>query len=1233
MKPWQAGMLSLALSPLCFSLLLLAVLLSPLVARAQTNEYRAFWVDSWGAGFRSAAEVNTLTNDLRRAKMNAVFPQVRRRGDAFYNSNYEPKNSFVSPSFDPLADLITKAHNTNAGQRIEVHAWIVTYHVWQTNSSTPGLPSNPNHPVNLHPDWLLEDVNGNIIIDNEYTFDPGHPEVQRHTYNVCMDIVNNYDVDGLNFDYVRYSSINVGYNPVTVARFNQRFGRTGQPSPSDAAWKQFRRDQVTSLVRKVYLNAIAVKPNIKISADTITWSPGPTSLASWYSSSAAWNTVLQDWRGWMEEGIIDLNLPMAYFDQAGAYTLAWTNWNNFTKDHQYNRHAVIGPGIYLNSVANAIAQMRFTRTGSPGGNFARGNIGYSYRVTNKDGVARSTFINALVNPSAYDPITPPINSQLATVPTMPWKTAPTNGHLKGTIYYSHLTNGLDGAVVTLTGPVNRVQTNDATGFYGFVDLPPGAYTVQASFPGYVAASTNVTVSAGVVATRDLPMVLSGPPAIVAQPMSLTNYVGTPATFTVSVSGASPFAYQWRKGGTNLAGATNLSYSLGSVAQADAGDYTVIITNSFGATTSVVATLTVDVLIAGPRAVPLWNIPTGTRAYIANDSLHRGLTFNPANGHLLVLSRTSSNTVYVLNSTNGADLYVLNNGAGIISGGTFVMNMIGAADDGAIYVGNLVTDASVSAFKLYRWANDNPGTTPTVAYSGTLGASTNRWGDTLDVRGAGTNTQVLIGSRWGTNAIIFTTANGTSFTPTAINVNTNDGGLLGLGIAFGSGDTFWGKSSSKPLRQIAFNLGTGVGTVLQTFTSPTVPNAVAPIGISTNLGMLGGVAIDTPDNFQLYDLPVSGAPELFASTNFPSDNANGNATGAVDFGGNRVFALDSNNGILAMEILPSATAPVIVTNPAGLTLIEGNNAQFDVSVTGSEPLVYQWRLNGVNLPGANAATLTVFNVLESDAGQYTVVVTNVAGSVTSAPALLTVLVPPDITEDPQNLTVNVGQSAQFNVTVDGTAPLLYQWRFEGAPLSGATNQSLTLNNAQVSNAGTYSVVVSNAAGAAASGDAELVVQTLPALLTQPVPQVVKVGSNVTFTATADGIPAPVWQWLFNNAPIGGANLPTLTLTNVQTNAAGNYSVIISNAVGAVTSSNALLTVQLPVPLVMNSIVRLPDGRVQLGVSGEPGMSLWLDGANVLPVWQAITNLTNPGGSLQFIDDDATNQPRRFYRARY
>lgn len=1034
-------------------------LTTPIIAPAQPSEFRAFWVDAWGTGFQNASQVNTLTNDLRTGKFNAVVPQVRRRGDAFYNGIYEPKNAGLSPSFDPLADLIAKCHDTNYGPAIEVHAWLVTYHIWQ--GTIP--PSQPTHPLNLHPDWLLQDVNGNTFIENEYTFDPGHPEVQRHTFNVAMSIITNYNVDGINFDYIRYSGVTEGYNPVTVARFNQRFGRAGQPVASDELWKQFRRDQITGLLRKIYLNAIAVKPQLKISCDTITWSPGPANLAGWYSSAAAWNSVLQDWRGWMEEGIMDLNLPMTYFAQAGNFTGAWTNWNNFIKDHQYNRHAAIGPGTYLNSTADAITQMRYSRVPSPAGNSARGVIGYSYRVPSNDGLPRTTFINALVNPTAYDPVTPPMFAESATVPVMPWKTAPTTGHLKGSITGGFLTNFLDGAVVSITGPVNRSQTNDATGFYGFVDLPPGNYTVTASFAGYQNRATNVTISTGTVATRDLDLAIQGPPAIAAQPQSRTNYIGLPVSFAVSASGSAPLAYQWRKNGANLPAATNLSHEISATSTNDAGNYSVVVTNLFGAVTSQVATLTVIVPTAGDRTVPLWTLSPGQRPYLNTGDSQRGLAFNPSQNHLLLVSRVSGNNIHVLDAATGNDLHTLELGSGIVSGGTFAVNMVGVADDGVVYVGNLTVNGSTSAFRLYRWANDNAGTAPTIAYSGNPIATTaERWGDTLAVRGNGLGTQILIGSRSGTNAVIFTTLNGTTFSPNPLSISGGVNGMFGLGITFGTNNVFWGKATALPVRQISFNPASSTGAVLQAYGPPAVANTIGPIGVSPELGLLGGVSIETPDQLYLFELPTNGTPTLIATNAFPTDNANANAVGAVDFAADRVFALDCNNGIMAFQLLPPPSAPVIVT--------------------------------------------------------------------------------------------------------------------------------------------------------------------------QPVNQAVKVGSNATFSVNASGVPAPSYQWYFNNIPIPGASAGMLIRSNAQPSYTGNYFVNVSNAVGSLNSSNAMLTVLPLAPLWMQSLMPLPDGRVTLVVTGEPGYPYAVERSTNFTSWQEITNLANPTGTSSFTDTSATNHDRGFYRAR-
>lgn len=175
-------------------------------------------------------------------------------------------------------------------------------------------PPQSDHPFRRHPEWLTRSAGGATWDGANYAFDPGHPGVQQHTFDVALDLVRRYDLDGLHWDYVRYAGKDWGYNVVAVRRFNARHGRTGKPASTDPDWLQFRRDQVTALVRKVYLAALAEKPALKISAATITFAPGISDTAQW-PRSAAYSDVLQDWRAWMEEGILDWNLPMTYFRQ------------------------------------------------------------------------------------------------------------------------------------------------------------------------------------------------------------------------------------------------------------------------------------------------------------------------------------------------------------------------------------------------------------------------------------------------------------------------------------------------------------------------------------------------------------------------------------------------------------------------------------------------------------------------------------------------------------------------------------------------------------------------------------------------------------------------------------------------------------------------------------------------------------------------------------------------------
>ena len=207
-------------------------------------------------------------------------------------------------------------------------------------------------------------------------------------------------------------------------------------------------------------------------------------------------------------------------------------------------------------------------------------------------------------------------------------------------------------------------------------------------------------------------------------------------------------------------------------------------------------------------------------------------------------------------------------------------------------------------------------------------------------------------------------------------------------------------------------------------------------------------------------------------------------------------------------------PAIITQPQSQGVVTGNNVTFSITATGASPLSYQWLFNGTNISGAITNPFTLAGAQLTNAGIYSVTVTNLAGSATSSNAVLTVTnAPPSISAQPQNQNVLAGQTATFNVTAGGTLPLNYQWRLGGTNISGATTNPFVLANVQQTNAGNYSVVITNLAGSVTSSIAVLSLITTQAVV--------------------------IAQWNFNSATPDGS---TATGTTVPSFGGGTASLI-------------------------------------------------------------------------------------------
>src|SRR5467141_2105804 len=380
------------------------------------------------------------------------------------------------------------------------------------------------------------------------------------------------------------------------------------------------------------------------------------------------------------------------------------------------------------------------------------------------------------------------------------------------------------------------------------------------------------------------------------------------------------------------------------------------------------------------------------------------------------------------------------------------------------------------------------------------------------------------------------------------------GCAGLGLALiGCGGLTYAPTA--PVRPTITtqpsNQAVGIG---QTATFAVVAAGTPPLSYQwqKNNASIAGATLSA------YTTPATVASDNGATFNVMVTNSAGSATSAS-----------------ATLTVNTSSAIAITTQPVSQSVTIGQTATFSVTATsGTLPLSYQWQKNNANIAGATLSTyMTPATVALDNGAKFDVIVTNSAGSITSASATLTVSGSSAIaiTTQPASQSVTIGQTATFSVTAtSGTLPLNYQWRKNGANIAGATLSTYTTPATVTSdNGATFDVIVTNSAGSVTSASATLTVSgsSAIAITTQPVSQSVTIGQSATFSVTAtSGSPPLSYQWQKNGAAIAAATSSSYTTPATTILDGGEkFTVVVTDATGNLTSSAATLTVN-PSPAV-------------------------------------------------------------------
>ena len=744
-------------------------------------------------------------------------------------------------------------------------------------------------------------------------------------------------------------------------------------------------------------------------------------------------------------------------------------------------------------------------------------------------------------------------------------------------------------------------------------------------------SATVTNAVGTATSGTATLTVLVPPSITSPPAGTNVLLGNPAVFSATAGGTAPLNFQWLKNGVAISGATSNVLTLSAVTTNDAGNYSVVVTNTVGSIASSSAALAVLVppaIVTQPTAASV--VAGNSASFTVTASGTAPLTYQWLKNGAAISSATSATLTLTKVSTNDAAAYsvVVANAAGSATSGSAVLTVQlppSIVTQPASQFGALGSTINLSV---------TAGGTGPLSYQWFMAGAPLTDGGNI----SGSATSVLTITALTTNEVnnyfvVVSSAYGTA-TSASVNVAVNVAPIITV----------------PPASQNVAVSNTVVLTV--------VANGSGPLAYQW---LKNGVKLANGGKF-------SGVTTPSLTLTSVATNNSGSYTVTVT----NIYGRVTSAAATLSVLIPPGIAPATrITTPATRLAKAGTNTTFTVTATGSKPFSYQWFKNGAALvdngriSGATTAALKVSLLTTSDTASYFVVVSNPVGSMTNGSALLTVFVPPAITTQPASQPGIAGSSVSFGLTVTGTAPLHYQWLKNTKVIAGATNSTFVIASVKTNDAAAYAVVVTNFAGSVTSSNAALTVWVAPVFTAQAASRTGTNTLTTIFKAAAKGTGPLGYQWFKNGRPlIDGGNISgsfsnILTVTNLRTNDSGAYFLTVSNFAGSITSSNATLVVTrkrqnndnivvapgnnvvalqsqvsiAPIlPPVIAGIVRNPDSSITLNCSGTAGSNYVVQVSADLANWTSLaaTNTADASGQWQVNDAAAATLPARFYR---